>query len=369
MSKIWDLIKNEKVEWKTVDEVCDIKRGTKITKKIIEENKGEYPVYSSQTTNNGEIGKLNYYMFDGEYVTWTTDGCYAGTFYYRNEKFSATTHCGVLSVKCGQKLLTKFLYYYLTYDSLNLKNSIVGTIPLFTSEMVSWIKIPIPSIDTQNKIVKILDKFNIYVKELERELERRNKQYKYYLNTLLTNKNSNVYKIGEICEIYSGGDVKKENVRKNPDSVYKYPIYSNGIKENSLYGYTNTYKIQDKCITISARGTIGWSCLRNEKFTPIVRLLCVFPKEQIILTEYLKYFLDIIEFNVPDGGIPQLTKPMLEETDVWFPDIKKQIEIIRILDKFDDITNNILIGLPKEIKLRKLQYEYYRNKLLDFPKN
>ncbi|MBW0597502.1 restriction endonuclease subunit S [Mycoplasma anatis] len=155
----------------------------------MEENKGEYPVYSSQTTNNGEIGKLNYYMFDGEYVTWTTDGCYAGTFYYRNEKFSATTHCGVLNVKREPKLLTKFLYYYLTYDSVNLKNSIVGTIPLFTSEMVSPIKIPIPSIDTQNKIVKILDRFSELTEgtknSLPKEIKLRKQQYEYYRNKLL----------------------------------------------------------------------------------------------------------------------------------------------------------------------------------------
>ncbi|QDY87710.1 restriction endonuclease subunit S [Mycoplasma anserisalpingitidis] len=179
----------EKVEWKTIGEICDIKRGTKITKKIMEENEGEYPVYSSQTTCNGEIGKLNYYMFDGEYVTWTTDGYYAGTFYYRNEKFSATTHCGVLNVKCDKKLLTKFLYYYLIYDSVNLKNSIVGTIPLFTSEMVSSIKIPIPPIETQNKIVKILDKFSELTEgtknSLPKEIKLRKQQYEYYRNKLL----------------------------------------------------------------------------------------------------------------------------------------------------------------------------------------
>ncbi len=74
MSKIDELLKNEKVEWKKLGDVCEIKRGRVISKKYLKQNPGEYPVYSSQTRNNGEIGKIKTYDFDGEYATWTTDG-------------------------------------------------------------------------------------------------------------------------------------------------------------------------------------------------------------------------------------------------------------------------------------------------------
>ena len=84
------------VEWKKLGEVCEIKRGRVISKAYLEQNSGDFPVYSSQTRNNGEIGKINTYDFDGEYATWTTDGAYAGTVFYRNGKFSITNICGLI---------------------------------------------------------------------------------------------------------------------------------------------------------------------------------------------------------------------------------------------------------------------------------
>jgi len=75
------------------------KGSAKYTKKYINENKGEYPVYSSQTSNLGEIGRISTFEYNGEFFTWTTDGTYVGTAFYRNEKFSITTHCGVLILK------------------------------------------------------------------------------------------------------------------------------------------------------------------------------------------------------------------------------------------------------------------------------
>ena len=75
------------------------KGDAKYTKKYIHENQGEYPVYSSQTSKFGEIGRINTYDYDGEYFTWTTDGTYVGTVFYRNGKFSITTHCGALKLK------------------------------------------------------------------------------------------------------------------------------------------------------------------------------------------------------------------------------------------------------------------------------
>ncbi|MBW0601910.1 restriction endonuclease subunit S [Mycoplasma anatis] len=399
MSKIWDLIKNEKVEWKTIGEVCDIKRGTKITKKIMEENKGEYPVYSSQTTNNGEIGKLNYYMFDGEYVTWTTDGCYAGTFYYRNEKFSATTHCGVLNVKCEQKLLTKFLYYYLTYDSVNLKNSIVGTIPLFTSEMVSSIKIPIPSIDTQNKIVKILDKFNIYVKELEHELEHRNKQYQYY-NELCFNDDflkflSNKYAAESIVEnktlnqlgvFIRGNNLTKKEIKNSGQPVVRYGELHTKYKFETdfTYSFTNNDLFKklkkaiknDLMIVLTSEDNDGVckTCIWSGDYEiGISSDMCIFRGN--VNPYFLNHFFTTERFlkqkekYLSGTNIIRISTDNLGKIDISLPSIVIQNLVSEKLNKLYKLSNSIYEGLPKEIKLRKQQYEYYRNKLLDFPKN
>lgn len=84
---------------KKIKELCEIGRGRVISAEEINSYPGEYPVYSSQSYNKGEMGRLDSYEFDGEYVTWTTDGAYAGTVFYRNGKFNCTNVCGTLESK------------------------------------------------------------------------------------------------------------------------------------------------------------------------------------------------------------------------------------------------------------------------------
>ena len=101
MSKIEELIAElcpNGVEYKKINEVCEISRGIVISKQDIIDNIGDFPVYSSQTENNGELGKINTYAYDGEYLTWTTDGANAGTVFYRTGKFNVTNVCGLLKI-------------------------------------------------------------------------------------------------------------------------------------------------------------------------------------------------------------------------------------------------------------------------------
>ena len=102
MTKLEQLIEElcpNGVERKSIGEICDICRGRVMSKDYISKNKGEYPVYSSQTENNGELGRIATFDFDGEYLSWTTDGANAGTVFYRNGKFSVTNVCGLLKIK------------------------------------------------------------------------------------------------------------------------------------------------------------------------------------------------------------------------------------------------------------------------------
>lgn len=126
-------------------------------------------------------------------------------------------------------------------------------------------------------------------------------------------------RLGEVCDkILAGGDVPK-NYKKgqlHPTEEFPYPIYSNGTNENSLYGYTDEYKIDKDAVTISARGTIGWHTTRKAKFTPIVRLITLIPDQKIITTKYLNYVLDVIEINSSGGSIPQLTIPMVNNLTI-----------------------------------------------------
>ena len=176
----------EGVEWKKLGEVCEIERGRVISKEDLKKNIGIYPVFSSQTTNNGEIGKINTFDFDGEFVTWTTDGANAGTVFYRNGKFSITNVCGLIKIDDTKILNYKFLYYWLSIEAKKHVYYGMGN-PKLMSNQVNKIPIPLPPLPIQEEIVKILDTFT----ELEAELEARRKQYEYYRNKLLTFKKKN----------------------------------------------------------------------------------------------------------------------------------------------------------------------------------
>ncbi|MBK0348469.1 restriction endonuclease subunit S [Aerococcaceae bacterium zg-ZJ1578] len=147
MTKIDELIAElcpNGVEWKELGdkEVAKLSRGKVMSKQFLEENKGEYPVYSSQTANDGEIGKISTFDFDGEYITWTTDGANAGTVFYRKGKFSITNVCGLVDIQ-KDKFLTKFVYYYLTISAKKYVLSGMGN-PKLMSNVMAKIKIPLP---------------------------------------------------------------------------------------------------------------------------------------------------------------------------------------------------------------------------------
>ena len=169
-------------------EVCEIKRGRVISKEYLDKHKGSFPVYSSQTRNDGEIGSIDTYDFDGEYVTWTTDGAYAGTVFYRNGKFSITNICGLIISKDDKKLLVKFIVYWLQIEAKKYVKGGSGN-PKLMSNVVANIPIPIPPLKVQEHIVSKLDVFDALVndisKGLPKEIELRQKQYEYYREKLL----------------------------------------------------------------------------------------------------------------------------------------------------------------------------------------
>jgi len=178
----------EGVEFKSIDEICQINRGRVMSKDYLRNNAGEYPVYSSQTVDDGVFGRINTYDYDGEYLTWTTDGANAGSIFYRNGKFSITNVCGLLKVKVDG-VNTKFLSYILAIVSKKYVSAGMGN-PKIMSNVMEKIKIPIPTLAEQERIVIILDKFDALTNDisvgLPAELKARRKQYKYYRDKLLT---------------------------------------------------------------------------------------------------------------------------------------------------------------------------------------
>lgn len=397
MSKIEKLLKNEKVEWKKLGDVCNIKRGRVISKIYLEQHKGEFPVYSSQTRNNGEIGRISTYDFDGEFATWTTDGAYAGTVFYRNGKFSVTNICGLIEPKDSKKLSVKFIVYWLQIEAKKHVKGGSGN-PKLMSNVVERIKIPIPSIETQEKIVRTLDKFTNYVTELQAELQAelqsRTKQYEYYRDMLLSeeylnkiSKEINGYgkdyeikftTLGEIGEI----QMCKRILKEQTSSQGEVPFYKIGtfgkeadsfISQGLFHEYREKYNYpKNGEILISSSGTIGKTVIFDGKdaYFQDSNIVWISHNERLVLNKYLYYFYQIVKWNPSTGGtINRLYNYNLKNIKITLPPIEIQNKIVEILDKFQSLLADTKGLLPQEIEQRQKQYEYYREKLLTFDEN
>ncbi|WP_282498458.1 restriction endonuclease subunit S [Pantoea stewartii] len=191
-----------------------------------------------------------------------------------------------------------------------------------------------------------------------------------YLEKLLDGAEVEWFSVNDVFDIFAGGDIPKDSLSDIQTDEYNIPIYSNGIGSRALYGWTNKAKIDAPSLTISARGTIGWTSYQENPFFPVVRLLVLTPKIQLNL-KYSYYFMKMIEgdYKVPKTGIPQLTKPMLKDIKLPIPcpdnpekSLAIQSEIVRILDTFTALTAE----LTAELSMRKKQYNYYRDQLLSF---
>lgn len=159
-----------------------------MSKRYLAENSGCYPVYSSQTMNSGEIGKIDTYDFEGEYVSWTTDGANAGTVFHRSGKFSITNVCGLVIIENFKELNCKYLFYWLSIEAKKHVYAGMGNPKLMSNQMAK-ILIPIPPLEKQAEIVAILDKFDTLTQSitegLPKEIKLRQKQYEYYREKLL----------------------------------------------------------------------------------------------------------------------------------------------------------------------------------------
>lgn len=158
-------------------------------------------------------------------------------------------------------------------------------------------------------------------------------------------KNVKYFQIKKIAKgIFAGAD-KPKNFSEEKTEQYNIPVYANGKKENGLLGYTDKFRIDKPCVTISARGTIGFSVARNEKFFPIVRLITVIPDEDKILNDYLAYTLNFIDIDKTGNTIDQLTVPTTEDIKIPVPDRKNQCKIVNEikveLEKRDNINKQI----------------------------
>ena len=200
----------------------------------------------------------------------------------------------------------------------------------------SKIKVRVPSLPTQQKIASILSAYDKLIQNYKKQIEAlqtaASELYKEwfvrfrfpgYQIAKFENgipKGWKVEKIGEYCNIRIGGDVPEENFEIK-DEKHKYPIFSNGINEDGLYGFTDTFKISEPSVTISARGTVGFVCLRREPYYPIVRLICLIPRKELGVF-YLYHSLKYADLDGNGTSQQQLTAPMVSKRKIMIAEEK-----------------------------------------------
>lgn len=160
-------------------------------------------------------------------------------------------------------------------------------------------------------------------------------------------------------DIFAGGD-KPDSYEKNPTEICNIPIYSNGIDNNGLYGFTNKPRVIEPSITISARGTIGFCCIRETPFVPIVRLITITPSREFELS-YLKTVFEALIETGEGSSIPQLTVPGIKPKLIPVPPVNEQT---RIQNKLHEILNSIAVISREKEELRKL-LQTIQSKILD----
>ncbi|BAM97926.1 anti-codon nuclease masking agent [Helicobacter pylori OK310] len=391
------------VEFRKLGEVCDFQKGKSITKKAVTFGKvpvisgGRQPAYYHNEANRS-----------GETIAISSSGVYAGyVSYWDIPVFLADS----FSVSPKQKtLMPKYLFHYLTtqQDAIHATKSTGGIPHVYSKDLQNFL-IPIPPLEIQQEIVKILDAFT----ELNTELKARKKQYQYYQNMLLDfngiHQNHKDAKMGaktypkrlksllqtlapkgvefktleEVFEIKNGYTPSKNN----PEFWEKGTIpwfRMEDIRENGRILKDSIQHITPKAlkgkklfpknsIIISTTATIGEHALlivdslANQRFTFLSK------KANCDLALDMKFFFyqcfllgEWCKKNTNVSGFASVDMTAFKKYKFPIPPLEIQQEIVKILDQFLALTTDLLAGIPAEIEARKKQYEYYREKLLSF---
>ena len=256
------------------------------------------------------------------------------------------------------KINSKYLYYY-------LKNSYIPDTGY--NRHFKWVKelfFNIHDIHTQKEIVVVLDKVTSLISMRKKQLEKldilvKSKFIEMFGDPVLNPKGWEKKKLGEVCNVVVGGDVPLDNFSKEKNEDYNIPIYSNGLAENMLYGYTNNARIQQPCVTVSARGTIGYCFPHFKPFYPIVRLLCVIPSNNFSIL-FLCHQINSINIKSSGSGVAQLTSPMIKSCALIIPPLDLQNQFAEFVEQVEKNKENIKSSLNQlETLYNVLMQEYF----------
>ena len=382
------LLDAAEVEWTTLGDTRLIEIANNNRKPVKSSNRkvGNIPYYGANNIQD----YVNGYTHNGTYILVAEDGTASIDNYsiqWAVGKFWANNHVHVLR---GIGLMeSRFIFHYLR--TVNFVPFLTGGgRAKLTKRKLQEIPIPIlcpskpeKSLEIQRKIVDILDKFMTLEAELEAELDCRKRQYEYYRNQLLS------FKDGSVIWKSLGAVIKPTvNIKwSKAKQVYRYiDLTSVNIETRTIFA---TEEITSETAPSRAKKIVLANDVIFATTRPTQMRITVVPCEynnQVASTGYCVlraddkqvlskwiYFLlstnkfrTFLEDNQSGTAYPAISDSKLKEFQIPVPPLSEQERIVSILDKFDTLTTSISEGLPKEIELRRKQYEYYRERLLSF---
>ncbi len=350
-------------------ELFDVGRGLpKYTKTYADEHKGKYPVYSSKTENDGVFAYIDSYDYDGEFLTWATDG-YAGLPAFRNGKFSCTDHCGILILKSDIKnVYLPFIRWQVDFSRLRLGygNQRVKVNQVKNANIE--IKIPVDSSGNYDvELQKVLAKVYSDVEEKRQILIDKSKDLMGI--SVLISKNSDVlFAEVQLSDVFSRIDRGKSRYTRTycKEHFGDYPVYS--ADNGKPLGVMDSYDYNGEYLTISINGIAGKITIFNECFSINAdRVVCT-PNDDVDIS-YIKFVAEPFLRNRSKGRkgdlgkneFSKLTPKMVAETFIPIPikddgsfDLEKQKELaskyeqidiikIELMNKINELTNIVIM--------------------------
>lgn len=366
MSMIREMIERlcpEGAEWKKLAEVTKTFKGTYITKK--ESREGSIPVVLGGQEPAYYIDVSNH---EGEIVVVSRSGASAGFVSYWNEPVFITDGFGF---EVDSSVLSyRYLYYALKRIEASLQKMKRGAgVPHVSHKDLVLVEIPVPPIEVQEEIVKVLDSFTELDVILNAELAARKKQFLWVQQQCFSNKTFMFNRRLEDCCVLAKGATP---IQKAIPGEYPLVVTTATRRTSSTYQFTEP----SVCIPlVSSRGhgvaSLNSVYYQEGKFA-LGNILCgVTPKDQKDLNaKYLYYYLNykkdsLIVPLMKGGANVSLTVDTLKKIVVSYPSIEEQNRVVSMLELFDAFFDEGK-GLPAEIKARQQQYEFYRDQLLTF---
>ena len=373
------------VEYIPIINLAEIGTGSHNTNEELDD--GKYPFFVRSQTPR----RLNTYDFDEKAIITAGDGVGVGkVFHYIEGKYALHQRAYRIHVT-SDKLEPKYLLHYmkasfLSYMEMNAVNSSVTSV---RKPMLEKYCIPVPPLEIQYEIIRILDSFAAISSELNaelgKELTARKKQYNYYRDTLLSFDNTvKKVKLKDIAvDIYRGAGIKREEVTETGIPCVRYgEIYTTYntwfdacVSHTKLEYVSNPKYFEHGDILFAITGESVEDIAKSVAY--IGNEKCLAGGDIVVLKHnqeprYLAHVLSTYESRQQKSRgkikskVVHSSVPAIEDIEIPLPSIEVQRRYADVLDYFEKICNDLNIGLPAEIEARKKQYEYYRDVLLTF---